>query len=541
MMDALPDLSPGEHLCCIYQTEAEHQMVLTAFMRRGLEQNQKVIYIVDAHTAKAILDYLRSDESQILPVEKLLENGQLVILSQDEAYTRNGQFDPEQMIDLLREKTAQAIAEGYTALRITGEMTWALRGCAGSERLIEYEAKLNNFLPDSRCLTLCQYDRRCFNAHTLLDVLRTHPRVIIGSELYDNLYYVPPAELLGDNPEEAQFERWLQTLANRKAIQNELNRQITINATIADLSRKLIMSASLDEISALVLDAARTLTESPFGYVGYIDPQSGYLISVTLTRDIWNKCQVADKSIVFKEFKGLWGWVLEHRQSLLSNDPAHDPRASGTPPGHVPIHRFLSAPALIGERLVGQIALANAPHPYTAQDLTGIERIADLYALALERKWEEEKQIAQLGCELATLEQMSVAPQTATTARLFGVRPLRENFSEIFATLVDRYVALLDRSLERRIHKEEIDLSTPLRAMAVQLGYLYAGPRDVIDIHVTALKRQDYAVNPLKSQAYVEEGRLIVLELMGYLVSFYRTYGSGAIRRQPTIEERNRL
>jgi hypothetical protein len=51
------------------------------------------------------------------------------------------------MIALLESETEQALADGYAALRVTGEMGWALRGLPGSERLIEYEAKLNRFFP----------------------------------------------------------------------------------------------------------------------------------------------------------------------------------------------------------------------------------------------------------------------------------------------------------------------------------------------------------------------------------------------------------
>jgi hypothetical protein len=53
------------------------------------------------------------------------------------------------------------LVEGYPALRVTGEMTWALRGMPGFERLVEYEAKPNESIPGNKCLAICQYDRRC--------------------------------------------------------------------------------------------------------------------------------------------------------------------------------------------------------------------------------------------------------------------------------------------------------------------------------------------------------------------------------------------
>jgi len=179
-----------------------------------------------------------------------------------------------------------------------------------------------------------------------------------------------------------------------------------VNASIAELSSALISPASLEDISYLVLEHAQRLTGSEFGFVGYIDPQTGYLVSPTLTRDIWDTCQVPDKDIVFKEFRGLWGWVLDNRKPLLTNTPADDPRSSGTPPGHIPIHRFLSAPAVIGETLVGQVAVANSDHDYTERDLALVERLAALYTIAVQRKWAEEA-LQQTNVRLALVNQIS--------------------------------------------------------------------------------------------------------------------------------------
>jgi diguanylate cyclase (GGDEF)-like protein/putative nucleotidyltransferase with HDIG domain len=195
--------------------------VLTSFVRQGLERGDKVLYVVDAHTAEAVLDYLRDDG---LDVEPFLACGQLAILSHDEAYMQEGLFDPEGMIALLRAETDRALAQGYPALRVTGEMTWALQGLPGSERLIEYEAKLNEFFPGSNCLAICQYDQRAFSPALLLDVLYTHPIAIVGTAVYDNFCYVPPTDLLSDAPPGAQLRHWLEQLAERKQAEEERER-----------------------------------------------------------------------------------------------------------------------------------------------------------------------------------------------------------------------------------------------------------------------------------------------------------------------------
>jgi PAS domain-containing protein len=130
---------------------------------------------------------------------------------------------PTLCLPLLRAETKKAREQGYTALRVTGEMTWALRGLPGFERLIEYEIKLNEFFPGSRCLALCQYDRRRFEPEVLLDVLRTHPISVIDAQIYKNFYYIPPNEMLRrDELPAVELRRWIRNLAEHKRIDEML-------------------------------------------------------------------------------------------------------------------------------------------------------------------------------------------------------------------------------------------------------------------------------------------------------------------------------
>ena len=231
----IADFKPGDHLCCLYETEKEHRALLAPFLRQGLEHGEKVLYIVDsvlersgegAHTAETVLDYLREDPStgsgRGLDVEPCLASGQFGIVPFDDALMPDGVFDPDGAIALLRAETERALAEGYLALRVTDEMTWALRGLPGAKRLIEYEAKLNEFFPGSKCIGLCQYDRRRFAPAVLLDVLTTHAIAVVGGRIYDNPYYVPPTDLFGADLPAATLRHWLENLATQKTAEKAL-------------------------------------------------------------------------------------------------------------------------------------------------------------------------------------------------------------------------------------------------------------------------------------------------------------------------------
>jgi hypothetical protein len=213
---SIANMKAGDHFCGIYRTDEDHRTLVMDFIRHGIERNEKIFYIVNLQTAAQLKATLASGG---VDAESLVQKGQLIILTAKDAYLKEGEFDPDKMITLLRAETEKALEEGYLALRVTGEMTWALAGEPGSERLVEYESKLNRFFPNSKCYAMCQYDRRRFDSEILLEILQTHPKVLCGVEGFDNsrMYFVPPESFLGSDRQRAVLDRWLENLSTRES------------------------------------------------------------------------------------------------------------------------------------------------------------------------------------------------------------------------------------------------------------------------------------------------------------------------------------
>lgn len=182
----------------------------------------------------------------------------------------------------------------------------------------------------------------------------------------------------------------LRIFCERKRASEALEWEVRVTASVSELARDLLSSQPVEEMSQKVLDLAEKLTESPIGFVGFIDPGTGNLVSPTLTRDVWEKCQVREKSIVFHETKGLFGWVMKEKKPLIANVVHEDARSGGLPEGHVTINRFLSVPAMAAGKLSGVISVANAGRDYNQKDLALLERLALLYAFAVERQQERD-------------------------------------------------------------------------------------------------------------------------------------------------------
>lgn len=152
--------------------------------------------------------------------------------------------------------------------------------------------------------------------------------------------------------------------------------------------------------------------------------------------------------------------------------------------------------------------------------LSALERIKYRQAI------ESQQRLANQREEFQNLE-LLVTSTTSITARMFGSDTLKASFPDMFQELKQTYGKLLDLALEQRAFRVDHNISEQLRLLADKLGFLKASPRDVVELHSTTLQEKNRNVNLAKAQAYVVEGRLMVLELMGYLTSFYRKYYIG--------------
>ena len=139
-----------------------------------------------------------------------------------------------------------------------------------------------------------------------------------------------------------------------------------------------------------------------------------------------------------------------------------------------------------------------------------------------------EQQKALLERECSLMERIAGAPPSEVTAKVLGEAPLRDRSPELFKDLLDYYAKLLDVALEAKTYQVRQDLTEAIVELADQVGFLQGTPQDVVDIHTCALKQRLSQAGPHKANAYIEEGRMLVLELMGYLAVHYRLYAAGS-------------
>lgn len=158
----------------------------------GLSRGDKCVYILgDTSEDDVVGAMMRARD-----VQRHVNEGDITFLRRDEAYLRDGYFNAERMLGFIRQGEQNALADGYAGFTATGEMSWQKTDAPGTDQLMEYEARLNDLYPESNPTLLCQYEEPVFNHNTLLDAIRTHPRVVLNGELCVNPYYTPSDEFL---------------------------------------------------------------------------------------------------------------------------------------------------------------------------------------------------------------------------------------------------------------------------------------------------------------------------------------------------------
>jgi hypothetical protein len=187
------NLSGQRHICAFFNSIDEEHRVLRAFFKDGFDRGEKATHIVDPEKRE---EHLKRLAEAGINVQQAMDTGQLELRPWREAYLRGDRFDQDAAVALIEEILQSGAAAGYALTRLVGHMEWALLDKPGVDNLVEYETRLNYVLPKYNDPVICTYDLSKFRASLVMDIMRTHPVVIIGGILQENPFFVPPDQFL---------------------------------------------------------------------------------------------------------------------------------------------------------------------------------------------------------------------------------------------------------------------------------------------------------------------------------------------------------
>ncbi len=186
-------LGEVRHVCAFFNSVEEEYRVLLPFIRDGFVRGDKAVHVVDPDRRH---DHLRRLAAGGIDLTDAERRGQLEVRANTEAYLREGRFDPDRMLEVFEQLASGNAKGGFPLSRIVCQMAWAAGDRTHIDNLVEFESRVNHVWQRHDDAVICVYDLARFGGETVVDIMRTHPMVIIGGILQQNPFYVPPEEFL---------------------------------------------------------------------------------------------------------------------------------------------------------------------------------------------------------------------------------------------------------------------------------------------------------------------------------------------------------
>ena len=272
----LAKLRQGDHLCPIHEKLEDQTASAVAFIAAGLHSGERCIYVANDSPFEELVPRFTALG---VNVAEECDKGSLKILTKHDVYLREGKFDAQGMLDYLAECESSALADGYAGLRFQGEMTWALDANLEGDRLIEYEALLNEFLATHRAVIACHYLRSRFDSALLHDLLVTHLLGVSRGRVDPECRYQPPELILRPEPMlVSEFKRkrldwWIERLRVAMAGEQE-RKQATEIVRERDELVQLLLDSTAEAIYGIdLLGNCMLANPTCARLLGYADPE----------------------------------------------------------------------------------------------------------------------------------------------------------------------------------------------------------------------------------------------------------------------------
>jgi hypothetical protein len=182
-------LGDFRHVCAFFASSDDEYKTTLPFMRDGLAAGDRLVNFMPEdrpdHEDRLRAGGIDVDQAQL---DKQLE----VVRSEDAYMRRDGEFDGEGMLNKLAELLNKSRDLGFAVTRLIAHAEHVTEDADDADAFVQYESRLNRILPDYPDVVVCTYDLNKISSGVVMDVLRTHPMVIIGGVLQENPFFVPP-------------------------------------------------------------------------------------------------------------------------------------------------------------------------------------------------------------------------------------------------------------------------------------------------------------------------------------------------------------
>lgn len=200
------DIVPGDHLSFFYRQGEVYQTVIHQCILHAHTLQFRVLFFSQNHSEEEIRSILTaggvSDE----------DIGQHIrIFPRCDTEVHSIFKDVSRIVTFLQNEVQKARKDGYEGCFILREMS-GVHKVRSTSRMINDMSGMEPLLDSGHIVLICIYRASEFPAYVLKDVIRTHPKVIIGNEMYNNVFFIPPSESRGHDVDSVELSHWIRTM-----------------------------------------------------------------------------------------------------------------------------------------------------------------------------------------------------------------------------------------------------------------------------------------------------------------------------------------
>jgi hypothetical protein len=181
-------INGSAHICALFDSREEEYRAMLPYLADGLEEGDRVLTVIDAARLDEHLDRIAGAGVDV-------DAADLAVSTSEDTYLQDGVFDIERMEQFVRQALVDA-QQADRCVRTAGWMDWIHREAPGTEHVMEYESRMNYLTRDFDCTFVCVYDITKLSGTMLVDIMTTHPYVMLNGQVRENAHYIPPEQYL---------------------------------------------------------------------------------------------------------------------------------------------------------------------------------------------------------------------------------------------------------------------------------------------------------------------------------------------------------
>jgi hypothetical protein len=160
-------LGPHDHAGWSFDAPDQLRSAIAEFMADGLALNQRVVYVGDDDAGlvrlKGFDDALTRDQARLTRLDRMYPGGTVI--------------DPDEQVAIYAAATEEALADGYTGLRVAADSTSLVVTETQRRAWVRYEYLIDRYMARNPMTGLCCFNQTVLGSAEVAEIECVHPLV----------------------------------------------------------------------------------------------------------------------------------------------------------------------------------------------------------------------------------------------------------------------------------------------------------------------------------------------------------------------------